>query len=36
VVHCGVCPEYPDCKTIQGFLELVPAARTNLEETRGG
>lgn len=35
VVHCGVCPQYPDCKTIQDFLEMVPVARTNLEEARG-
>ncbi|MCX5976406.1 MAG: DUF3795 domain-containing protein [Coprothermobacterota bacterium] len=36
VDHCGVCQEYADCRTIQSFLEMAPAARTNLEEARGG
>jgi len=33
VVNCGACTEYP-CEILNGFLEMVPVARENLERLR--
>ena len=28
--NCGACDEFKTCKTINGFIEMVPQARENL------
>lgn len=36
VPNCGRCAEYPGCRTISGFLEMVPDARKVLDAERQG
>ena len=34
VANCAYCVDYSTCDKIQGFIEMVPVARTNLEAIR--